>query len=447
MVLLLCVFAGFIYWLRFRALKARQRSLERTVAERTSDLVAAKEQIEAQANSLKALDRFKTRFFNNISHEFRTPLTLTIGPLENALTGTYGQLGPAMRAQVEIMLRNSRRLLRLINQLLDLAKLESGKMALRARKGNAVDFVEGIVYSFTAFATERGIELSCHTDIKEPDLFYDSEKIEKVIFNLLSNAVKFTVSGSIDVILKDVAETDEVEISVKDTGPGIDERDLPFLFDRYRQVDGTVSRIQDGTGIGLSLVKELVDLHRGRVAVESELGVGSTFSVFLKRGSAHFHAEQLATDSDDSEQAKSAPQNSMAEMVVADPDEIVGRSRFVFDESKIKPGAPHLLVVDDNADIRDYVKTCLYPNYWVHDASNGVGALAKLETIEVDLVISDIMMPEMDGYELANKIKTNPAYSHIPVIFLTAKASTDRKVEGLEMGADDYVSKPFNARE
>ena len=446
MALVLLVMAGFIYWLRFRALKARQRELERIVDERTRDLVRAKEQIEAQAESLKALDRFKTRFFNNISHEFRTPLTLTIGPLENALTGTYGPLGPAMRAQVEIMLRNSRRLLRLINQLLDLAKLESGKMNLKARNGNLVAFTEGIVYSFTAFASERGIDLKFESDMEDAEVLYDPEKIEKVLFNLLSNAVKFTSSGSIDVRLINHEEAGEIELAVADTGPGIHERDIPYLFDRYRQVDGTVSTIQDGTGIGLSLVKELVDLHDGRIEVESELGVGSVFRVFLKRGTDHLTEDQIAKEGD-VESSRYSPLNSMAEMVVADPDEIIGQSRFVFDESKIKPDAPHVLVVDDNGDIRDYVKTCLYPNYWVHEAGNGTQAMDMLARLSPDLIISDIMMPHMDGYEFAHKVKTHPEYGHIPVIFLTAKASTDRKVEGLEMGADDYVSRPFNARE
>ena len=465
-----------IYRLRVNRLKLRQKELEGIVEERTRDLREEKEKtetalrateiarrdaerqkeiaqqaknvIEAQAEQLREMDRIKSRFFGNISHEFRTPLTLTIGPLENALTGVYGPVSQQLGSQLEVMLRNSRRLLRLINQLLDLSKLESGKFKLKPRKGELVNLTEGVVMSFTAFAEKEGIQLSFDTRSPSVELWYDGEAVEKVLFNLISNAVKFTPEGgSIDVSLQEVrtvirgASYEAVEIKVRDSGSGIPATDLPYIFDRFHQVDGTVSRVQEGTGIGLSLVKELVDLHGGTIRVESAVGEGTEFAVLLPKGTDHFDKSDLQEgDADDDYEISHGP---MVEMAVFDDSDRYGN----VGPSDGTELTQTVLVVDDSRDIRDYVVSCLQNQYKIVTAKDGLDGLEKLSEASPDLIISDVMMPRMDGYAFCRAIKKDPDHKHIPVILLTSKASLEAKIEGLEAGSDDYLAKPFNATE
>ncbi|MBT8399880.1 MAG: hypothetical protein KJO98_05335, partial [Rhodothermia bacterium] len=368
-----CVFsllllAFLAYGIRVRHLKVKQRELEQEVDRRTHDLLEAKDQLEAQATSLSELYRFKTKFFNNISHELRTPLTLLLGPLENSLTGAYGNMNGLLRGQLEIMLRNGRRLLRLINQLLDLAKLESGKMELRARPGDLAAFAEGIVLSFTGFALEREIDLVFDSEAEVPEIYFDPEKIEKVLFNLLSNAVKFTPKGGrVDVAVgtreTPGARSDQyVEISVADTGPGIPEHEIESIFDRYHQVDGTMSQLQEGTGIGLSLARELVELHSGSIRVQSVSGSGATFIVSIPVGSDHLEPTQIADTTSETEADDMVSQISMVEMVAADAD---GKGAIGLEslDPHVSAEASIVLVVDDNRDIRSYVRGCLQPEF------------------------------------------------------------------------------------
>lgn len=474
--LLFLFFVYAIYRWRISHHKAREEHLEAVVEERTHDLRQAKEGIEEalqqteearrdaeaqkeiavrargvieeQAEKLREMDRVKTRFFGNISHEFRTPLTLNIGPLENALAGVYGHLSDTMRRQIEVMLRNSRRLLRLINQLLDLSRLESGRMEFRVRVGNLVDLVEGVLLSFTAFAEKRRIDLRFSADIEDASLFFDAENLEKVFFNLLSNAVKFTPeNGVIEVSVNEGTATFDgqncqaVLVKVRDTGLGIPRVELPHIFDRFHQVDGAVQRIQEGTGIGLALVKELVELHGGIIEVESEPGLGTTFTVQLRKGVDHFDPADIR----ESERTADSPSRGpMVEMAVFD-DTIAEVTPD--DGPERTPGQPSILVVDDNPDVRSFVADCLDEDHTIIPAHDGSDGLKKARSQNPDLIVSDVMMPQMNGYELCRAIKGDADLGQIPVILLTSRVAVEDKIIGLEAGADDYLAKPFNARE
>ncbi|QXD15837.1 response regulator [Rhodocaloribacter litoris] len=463
------------YQLRVRHLKTRERELVRRVEEQTRALREEKNRTEAalhqteiarreaeaqraraeqaravieeQAERLRELDELKTRFFNNISHEFRTPLTLIVGPLENLLGRFHGRLDAALEEQLALVLRNARRLLRLINQLLDISRLESGRMTLHARPRNVVSFLEEVVTSFASLARERGIALSFEAARDDLTLYYDADKLEKVCFNLLSNALKFTpAGGQVAVSVTDVAAGDAppyVEIRVRDTGPGIPPHELPHLFDRFHQVEGIVSSVQEGSGIGLALARELVELHGGTILVESTVGQGTAFIVRLLQGRDHLTPDQIA-DGDDPPEVE--PAFHVEEPREAMPAEADAPERLAAGATGPE-GAPTILVVDDNRDIRAYLRSCLLPAYRVAEAVDGADALERLPAVAPDLILCDVMMPRMDGYAFLRHVKESPDFRHLPVILLTAKAATDWKIAGLEHGADDYVAKPFNARE
>ena len=444
--------------------------------------------IEEQADKLRELDRIKTRFFSNVSHEFRTPLTLIIGPLENLLAGVYGPTNVQTSRQLDIALRNARRLLRLINQLLDLSKLEFGKMDLVVTPGHIAPLVEGVVLSFTAFAERKDLSLSfsCPTDVV--GLFFDAACLEKVLFNLLSNAVKFTQDGGcIDVSIQEESmQVDDelresVTIRVKDSGPGIPEHHLPYVFDRFHQVDGAVANAHEGTGIGLSLVKELVELHHGTISVLSEPGRGSEFIVTLPKGVAHFDDQVLFGEWPGAEvpNISFGPMMEVAVLNVEDeqwpglmgdggtagrPFESVLESPPILNDSG--PAASHthptaateevaaaysrrarIMIVDDHPEVIEYVASALSNDYVVISAFGGEEALGSAHRLKPDLIISDVMMPGMDGYTLCRLIKADESLRQIPVILLTARGAQDDKIEGLEAGSDDYMSKPFSTRE
>ena len=460
MGVLLVLAVLFTYKMRVRQLKARQRELETTVRERTKDLLEEKQKveqakavIEEQADQLRELDRVKTRFFGNISHEFRTPLTLNIGPLENALSGVYGPVPDVLKSQLTIMLRNARRLLRLINQLLDISKLESGRMELHAKRLDLVRFVQGVSTSFSAYAEKAGIDLVFDSAEKSLGATFDPEAMEKVFFNLLSNAIKFTPGGGRISILVQRAEADGyLTVRVADTGDGIPEADLPHIFDRFHQAEGSSSNVQQGTGIGLALVKELVELHGGSIEVESELGHGTEFIITLPEG------EDTGEPFADADEAlgyalQEAPDEDLAsyrDEGASDDDDYVSGDGAVREHVV---GAPAdgdqalVLVTDDNPDIREYMISCLSGSYRIISATNGQEAYEKAKVHHPDLIISDVMMPKMTGYELCRAVRADEAISMTPIILVTSKAAIDDKIEGLEAGADDYLPKPFNAEE
>ncbi len=475
-----------------RALMETDRA--RYEAERQKEIAQrSRAVIEEQAEQLRELDRIKTRFFNNVSHEFRTPLTLTIGPLENMLAGVYGPLHDQARKQLDLALRNARRLLRLINQLLDLSKIESGKMELTVTHGNVVPLIEGVVMSFTAFAEKKNLNLSFSCDHNEVSLYFDPACLEKVLFNLLSNAVKFTEDGGDVWVSIDDGTTrmagrtqEAVFIHVRDTGIGIPEDQLPYIFDRFHQVDGAVANAHEGTGIGLSLVKELVGLHLGTITVHSEPGFGSEFVVALPKGMAHFSEDVLVGERPGAGMP-SISRGPMMEMAVLSDDEELwtepsgdGESVWVdggytsfshvetsahgrtsvaqesngaqtrsLPQKQTPPASdtPSILIVDDNPDVVDYVTNALSGEFSVISATNGAEALNLTSRHQPNLIISDVMMPGMDGYALCRHLKSDETLRHIPVILLTARAAQDDKIEGLEAGSDDYISKPFSTRE
>ena len=426
-----------MYRLRIRQLKLREQTLVRLVQERTKQL--------------QEMDELKTRFFSNISHELRTPLTLIIGPLENLLNEWLGaqekgMKGRAATNQIEMVLRNSRRLLRLINQLLDISKLEAGKMELHARSDNIIKFVRETSSLFESLAKRRNIDFQVHSDNENIELYFDAEKMEKILYNLLSNAFKFTPENG--KILINIAElSGAVEIAVKDTGTGISKEELPYIFDRFRQVAGSSSKVQEGTGIGLSLVKDLVTLHHGEIRVNSQPGWGSEFILHFKQGKEHLSSAELAEET--SHEITGQPLlnqiTEMSESIL--PPETGADSAGTLPVPETLTSAPLVLVVDDNHDVRDYIRRIVENHYRVREAIDGEeGMRIALETIP-DIILSDVMMPKLDGYGLLNALRADPKTSHIPVILLTARASEEMRLEGLEKGADDYMSKPFNARE
>ncbi len=410
--------------------------------------------IEEQANKLIEMDQIKSQFFANISHEFRTPLTLIIGPLEDCLAG----LAKPAQSQLEAMLRNCRRLLRLINQLLDISKLEAGGMKLLTKKGNLTQFLKGIVSSFAPSAERNGISLQIDADVDEVEIDFDEEKLEKVFSNLLSNSLKFTARGG-KVLVScthdnrrgDGQDDKSVQVTVKDTGHGISKEELSFIFDRFRQADGSTTRAHEGTGIGLALVKDLVTLHGGRIDVSSEPGFGAEFTVTLPaKLQPQAETERATVEEEDLTEYGSLTAGIKGEIAGLEQHLMSQGSGVSYGQAlaaELQVDKNTVLVIDDSPDIRSYLADCLAPHYNVLQARDGVEGLRMAQESIPDLVICDIMMPKMDGYEVCQSLKSDSRLNHIPLIFLTAKASSDMKVEGLKVGADDYIAKPFNARE
>ena len=434
--LVLVAVGGVIYTYRMRRLKAREVELEQIVAERTM-------QLSEKAAELEKANALKSRFLANISHEFRTPLTLTLGPLDDLLQQRY-HVEEAARPHLERARRNGGRLLRLINQLLDLSKLDAGALLLHPRRQDLAQHLRQLAALFDSIAEMQGIQYS--TRIPESPLLhvYDADKIEKVVINLLSNAFKFTPSGS-KVAVALIGEDDgAARIVVADTGPGINETHLPHLFDRFYQVEGSSTRSHEGSGIGLALVKELVELHEGTIDVESTVGFGTRFTVRLPRLEA----------------VEKAPEG-IPSMTFSSGDE-ANRSLDISGSLRIRPvetltpplkpadiseEATVVLVIEDNADMRAYIRTHLENHFTVIEAENGREGVERALEVIPDLVLSDVMMPEMDGLATCMAIKADERTSHIPVVLLTARAHVEYRIEGYESGADAYLPKPFNAQE
>lgn len=398
-----------------------------------------------EAEKLKELDRTKSRFFANISHEFRTPLTLILGPIHDLIEATPEE---ERKEKLTLVQRSAEKVLRLINQLLDLSRLENGRLELRAAPGDIVAFVKGLTMAFASLAERKGIELGFHADRDSIEVYFDRDKLEDIVANLLSNAFKFTPEGGrIEVTITVAAEREKdagasrelVEIVVKDTGIGIPPDVLPRIFDRFYHVNASATREHQGAGIGLALLHELMRLHHGRVDVESAPGKGTTFFIRLPVGKDHLVADEMV--------ALPAPE------VVAKPTVPVEEARAASTMSAPDEGAERqedetiVLLVEDSADLRTFMHEKLQPRYKLLEASDGAEGLEKARETIPDLVVSDVMMPKMNGYELCRALKDDERTSHIPVILLTAKASRDEKLEGLGTGADDYLTKPFDSRE
>jgi GAF domain-containing protein/class 3 adenylate cyclase len=406
-----------------------------------------------QAEKLLELDRQKTEFFQNVSHEFRTPLTLNIGPLESAVTQQQG----LSYDQSVIALRNSRRLLRLVNQLLDLQRLDARRMQPNFRPCNLIDFVTQIVDSFRPYCERKQINLT--TELFDcPPVYLDLEKFDKVLYNLLSNAMKFTpAGGTIIVSLYHVG--DHCLLKVKDTGVGIRPDQIPYLFERFRQADGSASRSHEGSGLGLALVKELVELHGGKVSVESNYGEGTLFTVWLQTGTTHLPSSQVIEIPAEVEGSRAVVEladieaelqqafSGSSESLEATPVVKVPALEDLQDKVVAHVSAK-ILVVDDNPDLRAYVASVLQRvGHQVVLARNGEEGFQLAQAHRPQLIVTDLMMPMVSGLEMIQMIRSQDEIKGIPIILLTAKADEETRIEGAEKGADAYLSKPFNDRE
>ncbi len=435
-----------VKWRSTQQRKEKQK-LEHTIKMRTREINEKNQQLEKQTVKLKEqsekledMDRAKSRFFTNISHEFRTPLTLIMNPLEQMLEECRNN---EQKQKLQVMLQSSQRVLTLINQLLDLARFDSGKMKLKTAGKDIVSFSKGVLASFSIPARQKKLELEFYTSEETITLYFDSQKMEAVMYNLLTNAVKFTPGGGKITLLVSGDEGGApgfVKISVKDTGIGISKEELKYIFNRFYQVDSPGGKKHEGTGIGLALMKEIVLLHHGRIDVHSREGKGTEFVIQLPMGHEHLAPDEI-------ESSPHPPEDYIKPIPPIIPP-TAGE-----DEGKGGQAEKHetrekniILVVEDNADVRKYIREPLEAFYTVVEAADGKEGTAKAKEIIPDLIVSDIMMPEMDGCELCREVKADINTSHIPVILLTAKAAEENIIQGLETGADDYITKPFNTR-
>jgi signal transduction histidine kinase/DNA-binding response OmpR family regulator len=425
-----------------KKLELQKQQIER----RNNEISKQRDQLIEVSQKLEEATKAKLKFFTNISHEFRTPLTLIVGPLEDLIR--LREFPAELQKQFNLMHRNSLRLLRMINQLMDFRKLENEKMKLQSGLFDIVAFLNEIHQSFAEHAAKKKIDFQVHSVEKEILIWFDWDKLDKVIFNLLSNAFKFTGEGgqiSINVkkekpVLKILAE-EEVLIQIKDTGRGISKEHLTHIFDRFYQVEQS----QDfrGTGLGLALSKGFIKLHHGKIKVESEPGKGTTFFIRLPMGKSHLKEDEMNVDTS-SLLLNSHHEKTISDEIHFNPEfsEINEKEPTHFDSDE----KPVVLIVEDQKDVREYIKDSLGSGYTIIEAENGKQGLQQVEEEEPDIIISDIMMPEMDGLEMTRKLKNQLKTSHIPIILLTAKASQEQKLEGLEEGADSYIPKPFNKR-
>jgi two-component system, sensor histidine kinase ChiS len=386
-------------------------------------------------DSLRNLDQLKSHFFANISHEFRTPLTLILGQIESVMSSG---IETKEKGKLQIANRNARRLLTLINELLDLSKLEAGGMELSATRQNIVSFLKSLFYSFESLAATKGIELGFKSEVDHIVVLFDPDKMEKVFYNLMSNAFKFTPENGKIQIAVSLKENDLVVISVKDTGCGIPEDRLKNIFDRFYQVDASSTRAHEGTGIGLALAKELVELHHGKLTVKSREGEGSEFSMILP---VDKNVPDVVTNKINSDVGSL----SVIKPVASSEAEFYGEPDFT-DQQAIE-GREIILIVEDNDDVRSYIREQLEENYQVKEACHGEDGVRMAQEKVPDLIITDVMMPKIDGYQFCKAIRLDEKTSHIPVIMLTARGGIDDKIAGLESGVDAYLTKPFSAKE
>jgi len=415
-----------------------QTAANQALAQRATELQYAYAELQAShqtTDRLQENDQLKTRFFTNISHELRTPLTLILGPLEQLMT--RAEAAP-LADEHQLMRRHGQRLLTLLNQLLDIARLEAGQLRLQAQPTDLGAFVRIRVAAFDSLATAQHIQLLVKVPPPPLTAYIDHDQLEKVLTNLLGNALKFTpAGGAVAVEMRE--ENGRALISVADNGCGIPATHLPLIFDRFHQVDDSTSRRHEGSGIGLALVKELMALHHGSVSVESTEGMGTTFTLQLPLGTTHLAENELLPPAFYSEDSSAAVPLPLPAPVGTD-----AAQNQVPEEADARP---LVLVVDDHADMRAYVASCLADNYRIALATDGHDGLHQIAELGPDLVISDVMMPGLDGLELCRRVKTDERSSHIPVVLLTARASDQGKLDGLTLGADDYLTKPFRPAE
>ena len=396
----------------------------------------AYEEARRRAEALAELDRAKTTFFSNISHEFRTPLTLLLAPVEDAVDDPG--LDPVNRGRLEVARRNAERLMKLVNVLLDFSRIESGRMTATYQPLDLPRYTADLASNFRSAMDKAGLDYRIAIEPLPQPAYVDADMWEKIVLNLLSNAFKYTMSGSVEVALR--AEGGQAVLAVRDTGPGIPEEELPHLFERFHRVEGVAGRSIEGSGIGLALVQELVKLHGGEVSVESRLGEGSTFIVRLPLGRDHLASAQVREDT----------------------QPVVGSARAgIFAEEMLRwlpedaaqhntapaADAPRIVLADDNTDMRDYVRHLLGDEFRVEPVADGEAAWERIVADPPELVLTDVMMPRLDGFGLLARLRGDERTRDIPVVMLSARAGEEARVEALDAGVDDYVVKPFSARE
>jgi PAS domain S-box-containing protein len=411
----------------------------------------AYEQEKKRAEALAELDRAKTAFFSNVSHEFRTPLTLLVGPIEDSLADASTPLPAIHRERQEVAHRNAQRLLRLVNTLLDFSRIEAGRIDANYEPTDLSTFTTELAGVFRSAIERAGLTLVVDCEPLSEPVYVDRDMWEKIVLNLLSNALKFTFEGQITVQLR--ASDDGVALRVGDTGVGIPAADLPRMFERFHRVKHTRARTHEGTGIGLALVQELTRLHGGSVTVASEEGRGTTFTVTIRTGTSHLPAERisaprrlLSTSGGATPYVAEALRWIPAEGQTSSPSgpSIVERTEAAGAGGH---GRAHVLVADDNADMRDYLARILGSRFEVEVVVDGRAALARIRTRMPDLMLADVMMPSLDGFGLLREIRGDERTRSLPVILLSARAGEEARIEGLEAGADEYLVKPFSARE
>ncbi len=406
-----------------------------------------------RAEALAEIDRAKTAFFSNVSHEFRTPLTLMLGPLEDVLASP--EPDPAAKAQIELAHRNGVRLLRLVNGLLDFSRIEAGRVQASFVPTDLAAFSAEIASSFRSAMDKAGLDFTVETEPLSEPVLLDREMWEKVLLNLLSNAFKFTFDGRVAIRIGPAPDNRFAQVEVEDTGIGVPPEELPRLFERFHRVDGAGGRSFEGSGIGLALVQELVKLHSGTISVRSAMGEGTTFTIRIPLGETHLPKEQIRTDGDAPALVNAHAFVDEALRWLPEPTGIIAsgaglpaRQAVETASTALAGGGRRIILADDNADMRDYVRRLLSgQGYEVEAVSDGEAALAAARGRRPALVLSDVMMPKLDGFGLLRALRGEPALAGLPVILLSARAGEEAKVEGLDAGADDYLTKPFSARE
>ncbi|MBW4574113.1 MAG: response regulator [Aphanothece sp. CMT-3BRIN-NPC111] len=437
-----------------RAFENEYRGFFDLVAGNVTNAIAnarAFEEERQRVEALAELDRAKTSFFSNISHEFRTPLTLMLSPLEQTLAELDESIPTKVRSQLEMVQRNGKRLLKLVNTLLDFSRIEAGRAQANYEPTDLATYTAELASLFRSTVEQAGLQLTVDCPPLPEPIYVDRDMWEKIVLNLLSNAFKFTFTGEIAVALRPVG--DQVELVVRDTGTGIPAAELPKLFERFHRVEGARGRTFEGTGIGLSLVQELVQLQGGAIAVDSTLGQGSTFTVRLPMGTAHLPSNHIHANRTMASSASGAtsyvkealgwlPGENTAPRIQTEENAQHSTSNALFPAA-----AARILLVDDNADMRDYLHRLLSQFYQVEMAKDGETALAAVYNRAPDLILSDVMMPGMDGFELLRRLRADSKTRELPFLLLSARAGEESAIEGLEAGADDYLVKPFSTRE
>lgn len=413
--------------------------LEDKVRERTVKIEIQNQALKQQSKRLKELDHLKSQFFANISHEFRTPLTLMLAPLQKLLEQTGNA---SLKSQYAMMIQHGKNLLDLINQLLDLSQHSEGRAVLKASRMDVVAFVKNIAVFFISFAESKKINYRYEFPQKQIIAYCDPDKLKRIVENLLSNAFKFTPEdGQVKVKMVEKigngGSHSSFTLEVEDTGIGIPGDKAEYIFDRFYQVDSPQSRAYGGTGIGLALVREYVRLHKGMIKVESKEGKGARFIVTIPLGKDHLSEEEII------HQTVSLP---VYEPNIIYPPQEEKEEEFGV-SSKNEKGLPEILLLEDNHDLRNFLKSSLEPDYYTIEAKNGSEGLALAQSYLPDLILSDVMMPGISGLEFCQQIKENTLTNHIPIIMLTAKADLESKIAGWSVGADAYVTKPFELSE